>query len=151
MNQKHLENNTEHFLSTHKGDETGRYIVKLPMIEGKRSALGDSKEIAERRLNLLWKRLDKNKTMATQYKAFIDEYFQFNHMERILDSVDPKSNEYYIPHHAVFPPESTSTPLRVVCDASANSSNGVSLNSILLNGGTVQQEPIFYHFEIQNL
>ncbi|GBN90505.1 hypothetical protein AVEN_67660-1 [Araneus ventricosus] len=130
----------EHFLSTHKRDETGRYIVKLPIIEGKRSALGDSKEIAERRLNLLWKRLDKNKTMATQYKAFIDEYFQLNHMERILDSVDPKSSEYYIPHHAVFRPESTSTPLRVVFDASANSSNGVSLNSILLNGGTVQQE-----------
>ncbi|GBN93924.1 hypothetical protein AVEN_200012-1 [Araneus ventricosus] len=123
----------EHFLSTHKRDETGRYIVKLPIIEGKRSALGDSKEIAERRLNLLWKRLDKNKTMATQYKAFIDEYFQLNHMERILDSVDPKSSEYYIPHHAVFRPESTSTPLRVVFDASANSSNGVSLNSILLN------------------
>ncbi|GBM99551.1 hypothetical protein AVEN_244284-1, partial [Araneus ventricosus] len=109
------------------------------MIEGKRSALGDSKEIAERRLNLLWKRLDKNKTMATQYKAFIDEYFQLNHMERILDSVDPKSSEYYIPH-SVFRPESTSTSLRVVFDASANSSNGVSLNSILLNGGTVQQE-----------
>nr|GBM35314.1 hypothetical protein AVEN_97930-1 [Araneus ventricosus] len=78
--------------------------------------------------------------MAIQYKAFIDEYFQLNHMEIILDSVDPKSNEYYIPHHAVFRPESTSTPLRVVFDASANSSNGVSLNSILLNGGTVQQE-----------
>ncbi|GBN43942.1 hypothetical protein AVEN_268195-1 [Araneus ventricosus] len=61
-------------------------------------------------------------------------------MERILDSVDPKSSEYYIPHHAVFRPESKSTPLRVVFDASANSSNGVSLNFILLNGGTVQQE-----------
>ncbi|GBL84414.1 hypothetical protein AVEN_117180-1 [Araneus ventricosus] len=31
-------------------------------------------------------------------------------------------------------------PLRVVFDAFANSRNGVSLNSILLNGGTVKQE-----------
>ncbi|GBM43732.1 hypothetical protein AVEN_179840-1, partial [Araneus ventricosus] len=40
----------EHFLSTHKRDHG---IVKLPVIEGKFSTLGDSKEIAERRLNLL--------------------------------------------------------------------------------------------------
>ncbi|GBM60739.1 hypothetical protein AVEN_147990-1 [Araneus ventricosus] len=61
-------------------------------------------------------------------------------MERILDPVDPRSSEYYIPHHAVFRPESTATPLRFIFNASANSSNGVSLNSILLNGGTVQPE-----------
>ncbi|GBN34443.1 hypothetical protein AVEN_197191-1 [Araneus ventricosus] len=61
-------------------------------------------------------------------------------MERILDSVDPKSSEYYIPHHAVFHPESTATHLRVSFNAYANSSNGVLLNSVLLNGGTVQQE-----------
>ncbi|GBN93891.1 hypothetical protein AVEN_235873-1 [Araneus ventricosus] len=65
---------------------------------------------------------------------------ELNHMRKILDSVDRKSSEYCIHHHAVFRPESTSTPLRLVFDASANSSNGVSLNSILLNGGTVQQE-----------
>ncbi|GBN86582.1 hypothetical protein AVEN_166275-1 [Araneus ventricosus] len=78
--------------------------------------------------------------MATQYIDFIAEYFQFNDMERILDSVDLESSEYYIPHYADFCPESTSTPLGVVFDASARYRNGVSLNSILLNGGTVQQE-----------
>ncbi|GFV34054.1 DUF1758 domain-containing protein [Trichonephila clavipes] len=47
---------------------------------------------------------------------------------------------YYIPHHSVYKPEKTSTPLRVVFDASAKTTSGFSLNSILLNGGIIQQD-----------
>ncbi|XP_035233353.1 uncharacterized protein LOC118205169 [Stegodyphus dumicola] len=120
----------EHFISTNKRIENGRYIVRLPVTEDKLPTLEASKEIAERRLNLLWKKL---------YKTFMDEYLSLDHMEKIRDDECSKI-EYYIPHHAIFRPESTSTPLRVVFDASSKSSNEVSLNSILLNEGTVQQE-----------
>ncbi|GFU45057.1 integrase catalytic domain-containing protein [Trichonephila clavipes] len=47
---------------------------------------------------------------------------------------------YYIPHHSVYKQEKASTPLRVVFDASAKTTSGFSLNSILLHGGIIQQD-----------
>ncbi|GFU27175.1 integrase catalytic domain-containing protein [Trichonephila clavipes] len=61
------------------------------------------------------------------------------HMEEIKNETLDKIN-YYIPHHSVYKPEKTSTPLRVVFDASAKTTSGFSLNSILLNGGIIQQD-----------
>ncbi|GFT52826.1 integrase catalytic domain-containing protein [Trichonephila clavipes] len=61
------------------------------------------------------------------------------HMEEIKNETLDKIN-YYVPHHSVYKPEKTSTPLRVVFDASAKTTSGFSLNSILLNGGIIQQD-----------
>ncbi|XP_035206618.1 uncharacterized protein LOC118181557 [Stegodyphus dumicola] len=139
---KYLKENivSQHFMATHKRDATERFIVRLPIKEGKRSSLGESKSMAKRRLNFLWNKLDKNQTMSALYTAFMDEYLALNHMEKVTSNCENCSENYYIPHHAVFQPESISTPLRVVFDASAKCANGVSLNSLLLNGGTVQQD-----------
>jgi len=49
---------------------------------------------------------------------------------------------YYIPHHFVTKESSTSTKLRVVFDASAKSSSGKSLNSILAPGLVVQPQMV---------
>ncbi|GFW40529.1 uncharacterized protein TNCV_4823691, partial [Trichonephila clavipes] len=46
----------EHFTSTYDRDETGRFIVKTPLSKDP-SCLGDSKQMALRRLNSLWRRL----------------------------------------------------------------------------------------------
>ena len=43
----------------------------------------------------------------------------------------PNPPHFYIPHHAVEKPESTSNKLRVVFNASCPSSNGKSLNDVL--------------------
>ncbi|GBN49060.1 hypothetical protein AVEN_190181-1 [Araneus ventricosus] len=59
-------------------------------------------------------------------------------MQQIIDEDNTKS--YYIPHHCIYKPEKTTTPLRVVFDASAKTSTGQSLNSILLNGGSIQDD-----------
>ncbi|GFU93619.1 integrase catalytic domain-containing protein [Trichonephila clavipes] len=103
----------EHFVSTYKRDKTGRFIVRLPIKENAETLLGYSKENAIKRLN--------------------------GHMEEIKNETLDKIN-YYIPHHSVYKPEKTSTPLRVVFDASAKTTSGFSLNSILLNGGIIQQD-----------
>ncbi|XP_055950954.1 uncharacterized protein LOC129985055 [Argiope bruennichi] len=76
--------------------------------------------------------------METLYKEFMREYESLENMEEIKIEDDSNVN-YYIPHHAVYKPEKTSTPLRVVFDASAKTSR-YSLNSILLNGGIIQQD-----------
>ncbi|GFY11996.1 DUF1758 domain-containing protein [Trichonephila clavipes] len=102
----------EHFVSTYKRDKTGRFIVRLPIKENAET-LGYSKENAIKRLN--------------------------GHMKEIKNETLDKIN-YYIPHHSVYKPEKTSTPLRVVFDANAKTTSGFSLNSILLNGGIIQQD-----------
>ncbi|GFY03792.1 DUF1758 domain-containing protein [Trichonephila clavipes] len=102
----------EHFVSTYKRDNTGRFIVRLPIKENAETLLGYSKENAIKRLN--------------------------GHMEEIKNETLGKIN-YYIPRHSVYKPEKTSTPLRIVFDASAKTS-GFSLRSILLNGGIIQQD-----------
>ncbi|GBL73893.1 hypothetical protein AVEN_230838-1 [Araneus ventricosus] len=69
----------------------------------------------------------------------MQEYEALGHMELVTDNNEP-STSYYLPHHGVFKPDKTSTKLRVVFNASALSSNGLSLNDIQMNGGLTQED-----------
>ncbi|GFT74766.1 integrase catalytic domain-containing protein [Trichonephila clavipes] len=129
----------EHFVSTYKRDKTGRLIVRLPIKKNAETLLGYSKENAVKRLNGIWEKLNKNNTMGTLHKEFMSEYELLGHMEEIKNEELDKIN-YYIPHHSVYKPEKASTPLRDVFDASAKTTSGFSLNSILLNGRIIQQD-----------
>uniref|UniRef100_A0A182YRD6 Uncharacterized protein n=1 Tax=Anopheles stephensi TaxID=30069 RepID=A0A182YRD6_ANOST len=51
-----------------------------------------------------------------------------------------ENDAYYIPHHYLLKPTSTTTKLRVVFDGSAVTSNGVALNHVLRKGPAVQRE-----------
>ncbi|XP_062703682.1 uncharacterized protein LOC134286125 [Aedes albopictus] len=62
-----------------------------------------------------------------------------NHME-IVHSKDKSKVRYYIPHSCVIKPDSTSTKLRVVFDASAKTSSNISLNDIQHSGPVIQRE-----------
>lgn len=117
--------------------EDGRYIVGLPFRDGDRE-LGESRNAAIRRFVALEKRGDKFKDQWNQYKEFIDTYLQLNHMEKVTEDEIETVPQCYLPHHAVFKPESTSTKLRVVFDASATTTNGKSLNNLLLTGPRLQ-------------
>ncbi|GFX44035.1 uncharacterized protein TNCV_4118311 [Trichonephila clavipes] len=46
----------DHFLKTHSRDDEGRYVVKMPL-ENEPNCLGESRDIALKRLNALWTRL----------------------------------------------------------------------------------------------
>ncbi|GFT02962.1 integrase catalytic domain-containing protein, partial [Trichonephila clavipes] len=54
---------------THTRNEAGRYVVKMPFkdIQG----LGNSKDLAMKRLNQLWRRLSKDKQMENLYREFM--------------------------------------------------------------------------------
>jgi len=59
--------------------------------------------------------------MLEGYVNLMDEYERLNHMTEVQLSSVPR-NHYFIPHHCVLKPDSSTTKLRVVFDASVPSS-----------------------------
>ena len=127
-----------HFAQNISKCDGGRFIVRLPFRENG-SALGDSRQTAMNRFLALERRLDKDPKLREDYVRFMDEYESLNHMEEIkLDTI--RGPHFFIPHHCVLKPDSSTTKLRVVFDASAKTSSGLSLNDILHTGPTIQSE-----------
>ena len=127
----------QHFKSTTIREQTGRYVVSLPR-RPNAPPLGNSKALALKRFYSLEKRLAKDSSLHSEYINFMSDYLSLGHMQ--LATQVPAQNTYYIPHHPVFKPTSSSTKLRVVFDASAPTSTGVSLNDTLEVGPTVQSD-----------
>lgn len=128
-----------HFIQNVERQRDGRLIVKLPLKDQKTS-LGDSYEIAKRRFLNLERKLCTNPTLHQLYTEFIMEYRTLNHMEPISHNYLQTVPHYYLPHHCVMKPDSTSTKLRVVFDDSCKTSSGKSLNDILHIGPTIQSD-----------
>ncbi|GFS49069.1 integrase catalytic domain-containing protein [Trichonephila clavipes] len=125
----------EHFTSTYDKDETGRFIVKMPLSKV-RVAWEIRKQMALRRLNSLWRRLVQDLKILELYRNFMHEYLEMRHMEEVVEDED-SAIVYYLPHHGVYRQESKTTPLRVVFNASSITTSGESLNSLQLNGGVI--------------
>ncbi|XP_062703701.1 uncharacterized protein LOC134286146 [Aedes albopictus] len=130
-----------HFEKTTKRDSSGRFVVQLPKKQFLIDRLGDTQAIATRRFMALERRLDTDPAVKKMYIEFIDEYLRMQHMREISPrelSTFPVT--YFLPHHAVLKPDSTTTKLRVVFDASCASTSGVSLNEALMVGPVVQED-----------
>jgi hypothetical protein len=130
----------EHFKATCKRAADGRFVLKLPF-KGN-VELGESRTVALKRFHYLQQKLDKNLEFKKEYEQFMETYLASGHME-IAANLANSSKCYYIPHHAVCKPESTTTKLRVVFDGSAKTSTGSSLNDVLRIGPTVQRPLLF--------
>nr|XP_029716551.1 uncharacterized protein LOC115259895 [Aedes albopictus] len=92
----------QHFVETHRRQEDGRYMVELPFKKGCPD-LGDSKQMALKRLQALDRRLMRNWNLATDYADFINEYISLGHMVELgpLDQyVAVPGQDYFLPHHA---------------------------------------------------
>lgn len=130
-----------HFQQNTTRDENGRFVVRLP--QRLHRQLGDSCQQATVRFHQLERKLTKHPELREQYVTFMDEYEELGHMKEVQTSTDDKNAlrpTYYLPHHAVFKPSSSTTKTRVVFDGSAKTTNGRSLNDILMVGPTVQQD-----------
>ncbi|XP_046748847.1 uncharacterized protein LOC124412775 [Diprion similis] len=130
----------EDFRANYRRDEEGRFTVALSFRDSIEQ-LGESRDIALRRLYAINRKLEKQPQLKAQYHDFMNEYITLGHMSEIQSSnKDNESHRYYIPHHAVLKESSLTTKLRVVFDASCKTSSGKSLNDILRVGPTIQQE-----------
>ncbi|XP_073821396.1 uncharacterized protein [Musca autumnalis] len=119
-------------------DNKNRFVVRIPFHQNP-DALGDSHGIAINRFFSLERRLQKDPELKEQYVKFMEEYENLGHMTKIsADAI--RSPHYFIPHHCVQRPESTTTKLRVVFDASAKTSSSHSLNDLMYTGPTVQSD-----------
>ncbi|XP_055522482.1 uncharacterized protein LOC129716673 [Wyeomyia smithii] len=129
----------DHFLKYTTRDSLGRFIVRLPFLKNP-ATLGNSREIAIRRLLHLEQKLDKNILLKQQYHEFMREYIQLGHM---LVATNASSKlAIFLPHHCVVKEASTTTKCRVVFDASAKTSSGESLNDVLMVGPVLQDSLI---------
>lgn len=124
----------ENFETTHYRDEDGRYVVTIPIREGGEATLGESREMALKRLKSLERKFERDPEFKAKYVDFMREYQDLGHMQLAEEPVEKGDPSYYIPHHAV----AEKTKFRVVYDASNPTSTGVSLNDIQLPGPKLQ-------------
>ncbi|XP_062540903.1 uncharacterized protein LOC134208950 [Armigeres subalbatus] len=94
--------------------------------------------MAAKRFYGLEKRLDGVPELKKKYNEFLNDYASLGHM---VENTNPDiSPGFYLPHHYVLKPTSTTTKLRVVFDGSAVSDTGVSINQTQMIGPIVQND-----------
>ncbi|XP_053968405.1 uncharacterized protein LOC128869828 [Anastrepha ludens] len=123
------------FDKTTTRDENNRFVVNLPF--KKKKDLGDSRKQAMARFLNLEKKLASDDNLRKQYVQFMRDYLEMGHMKKASGN---NCGKYYLPHQAVIREGSLTTKLRVVFDASAKTTNGSSLNDILLIGPRLQKD-----------
>ncbi|HWI49370.1 MAG TPA: hypothetical protein VNU45_14220, partial [Rummeliibacillus sp.] len=130
------------FSETTTRNSEGRYIVRLPR-KLNAPSLGHSKAQALKRFHSLEARLARDSELRMQYSNFLKVYEDTAQMTILLEetaTLSETKNEYFLPHHPVFKPNSSTTKVRVVFDASVKTSNGVSLNDTLAIGPVIQPD-----------
>ncbi|XP_063979920.1 uncharacterized protein LOC135163945 [Diachasmimorpha longicaudata] len=126
----------KHYIDNYSRDSEGRYIVSLPFKQN-HQRLSASREIALKRLKSLERKFNRQPDMKEQYTAVLAEYLSLNHMTQV--EYDDGTG-FYLPHHAVIKEASLTTKIRVVFDGSARTTDGISLNSALMVGPTIQDD-----------
>ncbi|XP_043285561.1 uncharacterized protein [Venturia canescens] len=123
-----------HFVATHSRDNSGRYIVRLPL-RSSTIQLGQSFHTAHACLNRLVRKLDRDSHYKGLYDTFLGEYESLGHMSRVRDDEVGRDRVYYLPHHGVL-----TTKLRVVFNGSCNTDSGTSLNDLMHTGAKLQKD-----------
>lgn len=133
------------FKNTTTRNPEGRYIVRLPFKSEfpKDLTLGLSRTTALVQYLHMEQSLRRKSIIADTYNKVLEEYLLLNHMKPTSSQEflhKGSCTSYYLPHHSVLKPESTSTKVRVVFNASKRTSSGYSLNDVLHIGPTLQSD-----------
>ena len=113
-----------------------RYEVAVPW-KHERPNLPNNREIAERRLQQVEKKLKMDRNLANVYQGVIDDYLKKEYI-RVVPTSEPRpDSEWFLPHFPVVRPDRETTKVRIVFDASAKL-NEKSLNTEALPGPKLQ-------------
>ncbi|XP_072021165.1 uncharacterized protein [Amphiura filiformis] len=117
---------------TIKFTDHGQYEIGLPL-DDKEVTFPNNKVQAEVRAAHLKRKLSKNQTFYTDYKATVNDMIRKGYAERVpVEELEGSPGRtWYIPHHGVIHPRKNK--LRVVYDCAATY-KGFSLNKELLQG-----------------
>ncbi|XP_054708500.1 uncharacterized protein LOC129218291 [Uloborus diversus] len=105
-------------------------------------------ERLDKALTSFWEieQVDQTKPIVSEELRYCNEHFlnthyrkNDGHMEEIVEDKNPEEG-FFFPHHGVLRPSSTSSKLRVAFDGSCKTTNGKSLNDLLLKGGMMQDD-----------
>ena len=110
----------------------GRYEVPLLWKNGS-SPMQNNRTVAEHRLALLEKRLQRDPKLAEAYKETIHSDMEKGYIKRtVLNESASEEKKWYLPHHPVLNPNKPGK-VRRVCDAACRY-QGSSLNDHLITG-----------------
>ncbi|XP_077282820.1 uncharacterized protein LOC143908865 [Temnothorax americanus] len=132
----------KHFADNVSQNQSGRYIVKLPVKEHVMAKIGQSRDIAMKRLIAMERRFKRDPNLEEHYARFMQEYIALGHMKLVNEQPNDDPPAVYLPHHCVVKMAGQSFKIRVVFDASCKTSTGVSLNDALRVGPVVQPDLI---------
>lgn len=138
------------FITTHRRDENGRFIVTIPR-KIHYPALANSFNIAKACFMNVEKKMQRYPELKAKYKEVFADYLQSGHMIEVAPIYDNLDQAYYLPHHPInYDPAKAKGKFRVVFNASAPSSNGVSFNDQQLKGPKLQSDlvEIFMRFRL---
>lgn len=128
-----------HFSETAYREESGRFVLQLPM-KNEIGCIGTTLNMATSRFLSMERKLQRDDALRIEYVKFMSEYLMMGHMEEIINEKEIPTRTCYLPHHAIVKASSLTTKVRVVFDASAKGTKGKSLNDVLLCGPTVQED-----------
>ncbi|XP_054265924.1 uncharacterized protein LOC128988558 [Macrosteles quadrilineatus] len=121
----------KHFIKTTTINEEGRYEVSLPWVDC-HPPLPSNRELAEKRLSTVVKKLDGN-NLTEDYDSVFKQWLSDGIIEAV-PSDDLNNNFHYLPHRPVVKESSITTRIRPVFDASAKTKFSPSLNDCIENG-----------------
>ena len=130
----------DQFDSTTTREDDGGVVVQLTR-KSTGFQLGESRPMAKQRFQQNERSLHR-KGKLEEDEAQVRDYAERDHSEKvpIEDLAKPVAEHFYLPMHGVEKAMSTTTKLRVVSDASAKTSTGVSLNGTLITGPSLYPE-----------
>lgn len=124
----------EYFNTTVRRDDSGVYVVSLPFRDDAKT-LGNSRRMAMAQFFQLERKFKREPQLKTAYAEYINELIVRGYMK--LSHHVENEQHYYLPQHPVFKDSST-TKVRPVFNGSQKTSNGQSLNDILITGPKLQ-------------
>lgn len=133
----------EHFVQNVKRDSDGRYIVRLPFKSPEKIRIGNSYNKAVAMLRKMEARFEKDPEFKELYLAFMQDYLSSGHMipvSREDPLFQPLDFSFFLPHHGVLKPSSSTTKLRTVFNGSSQTELKISLNNLLHIGPNLLPE-----------